>query len=664
MRFFLSSKFARISCLLLLLLLLFASRPIAYAADPPPDKSAAVRNLAVDAGAEPQIDWDAETGVPIFITGKFPTELAIQGQTGSLAQAYGFFNRYGDLFQMKNPAAELALVEATDAEGRHLRFQQMYQGIPVWGAQLLVHSQDGQLTAINGHYQPGIDLDPTPVLTPAQAETIVREHLGAAQATLLADAELVVMTYHTEPAALTWLVQLAVTEPPGRWLYFIDAHSGGVIYYYNNLPSAKNRRIHDANGACSTFSLPGPQVATEASGGSLPAGPAKDAFDNTGAVYDYFLTQFDRDGFDDHGSTIITSVKFGAVGVCNNSAFNAFWDGTELVFGSGGSGVNHYAKAQDVVAHEFTHAVTEYTAALIYQFEQGALNESMSDIFGVFTQQHSTGHFNDWEIGEDLNLVIRDMADPTLYDQPAHMSDYNELSWLTDSGGVHYNSGIPNKAAYLMVAGGTFSGVTVTPIGLSKTEQIFYRALANYLSPLSGFNDARASTIQACKDLIGSFGITSGNCNQVQNAWAAVGLGNAAVTIPAAAKLYLPVVTKSPSPAFTYEPNDDVSQAYGPLASGVTYFAYLQTNGDVDIYHFTASPGLVSILLSSLPANTDYELELYNSSGVLIASSYQDGTNPEIINLIALGGKYYIYIFARTSVSSSIDPYELVVTYP
>lgn len=642
--------------------LLFVSITMVYAADPPPDKSRAIRSFTHDAGAEPVIDWDAATGAPTFIRGKFPADLSIQGQASRLDQAYAFFNRYGDLFQMKSPAAELALVNAAGADGSHLRFQQMYQGIPVWGAQLLVHSQAGQITAVNGHYQPGIDLNPTPALTAAQAETSARNHLGAAQATRLTDTELVIMTYHTDPAVLTWLVQLATDDPPGRWLYFIDAQTGDITYYFNNLPHAKNRRIYDANETCSTGNLPGSLVAIEATGGSLPAGPAKDAFKNTGAAYDYFSAQFGRDSYNDSGATIIASVKFGKAGVCNSAAFNAFWDGTQIVFGSGGSGYNNFAKAEDVVVHEFTHAVTEYTAGLIYQFEQGALNESISDIFGVFAEQRSTGNFNDWQVGEDLNVVFRDMSDPTLYDQPAHMSNYNELGWVDDSGGVHINSGIPNKAAYLMVAGGTFGGVTVTPIGLTKTEQIFYRALATYLSPLSGFNDVKSSTLQACQDLMGLFSITAGDCNQVQNAWAAVGLGSAATGVT---KVYLPTVTKSTNTnAFIYEPNDDVSQAYGPLASGVTYLAYLQTDGDIDIYYFTTNGGFVTVSLSSLPSGTNYDLELFNHAGQFVGASYNGGTTNDTISGTAPAGKYYIYISPTATASSATDSYQLVVTYP
>lgn len=659
-----SSDFKTTYAVLLSICLLFVSTAIAYAADPPPDKSNAVRKLADDAGAEPAITWDEATGVPTFISGQFPQGLTSQGQTNSLDQAYDFFNRYGNLFQMNSPLSELALINSSDTDGLHLRFQQIYKDVPVWGAQLFVHSQNGQITAVNGHYKPGIDLDTTPSLTAVQAEAIAREQLGANQATLLTEVELVIMTYRTDPT-LTWLVQLYSEDPLGRWLYFIDAQTGVVTYNFNNLPHAKNRQIYNANGACSTNSLPGSLTATEATGNSLPAGAAQDAFNYSGTAYDYFQTQFGRDSFDNAGGAIITSVNFGTSGLCNSSAFNAFWTGSQMVFGTGGGSTNHFANAEDVVVHEFTHAVTQYTGGMIYQFEQGALNEAISDIFGAFAEQRSTGDFNDWELGEDLGSPIRDMSNPPLYSQPDHMVNYNELGWATDNGGVHINSGIPNKAAYLMVVGGTFNGVSVSAIGLTKTEQIFYRALTNYLSPLSGFNDIKDSTLQACNDLIGTFSITSENCNQVQQAWAAVGLGSISVTNPGDNKVYLPLVIKSATGGvFIYEPNDDVSQAYGLLSSGITYNAYIQTNGDVDIYHFTTSGGSISISLSSLPSGTNYDLELYNSAGQLVGTSYNGGSINESINGFVSAGKYYIYISPTTTASSTTDSYQLVVSYP
>ena len=133
-----------------------------------------------------------------------------------------------------------------------------------------------------------------------------------------------------------------------------------------------------------------------------------------------------------------------------------------------------YASSLDVTAHELTHAVTNLTADLEYQCQSGALNESMSDIFA------SNVDSDDWEIGEDLpGGALRDMANPANGDppQPAHVDDFVEMpndgSPFNDNGGVHYNSGIPNHAYYLMVQS----------IGRKAAEQIVYRALTEKLEP-------------------------------------------------------------------------------------------------------------------------------------------------------------------------------------
>jgi hypothetical protein len=166
--------------------------------------------------------------------------------------------------------------------------------------------------------------------------------------------------------------------------------------------------------------------------------------------------------------------------------------------------------------------------------------------------------------------------------------------------------------------------------------------------------------------LIGTFGINTGDCDQVQNAWAAVGIGLPATLPSFVNRIYLPVILANAGSAgaYRYEPNDDVSQAYGPLVSGVAYNAHIQSNGDVDIYHFTTSGGSINISLGSLPAGTDYDLELYNSDGEILDASYNSDTTPESISGIAAAGQYFIYISPFKSASSTTDSYQLIVTYP
>lgn len=166
---------------------------------------------------------------------------------------------------------------------------------------------------------------------------------------------------------------------------------------------------------------------------------------------------------------------------------------------------------QTIVGHELTHAVIQYSAGLEYEGQSGALNESFADVFGYFIAP------NHWLIGEDVCVRgsrdgrIRSIKDPDKYNQAAHMKDYESLPITEegDWGGVHYNSGIPNKAAYN----------TITKLGKEKTEQLYFRALKYYLTKKSQFTDAKKALQQAAKDLYGEDA-----SKKVAEAWEAVGV--------------------------------------------------------------------------------------------------------------------------------------------
>jgi bacillolysin len=181
-----------------------------------------------------------------------------------------------------------------------------------------------------------------------------------------------------------------------------------------------------------------------------------------------------------------------------------------MVYGDGdGSTFIPLSGALDVVAHELTHAVTERTAGLQYSNQSGALNESISDTFGYFLDPA------DYLVGEDVYTpgvsgdALRSMSNPEAYGQPSTMSGY--VNTTSDNGGVHTNSGIPNKAAYY----------TIQSIGKAKAEQIYYRELTVYMTPTTNFSNDRASLLQAAADLYGSGSTTY---NAVKSAWDQVGV--------------------------------------------------------------------------------------------------------------------------------------------
>jgi bacillolysin len=219
---------------------------------------------------------------------------------------------------------------------------------------------------------------------------------------------------------------------------------------------------------------------------------------------------------------------------------NAFYDGGGvMVFGEGlppnvtlgGQNWDFLAGSLDIVGHELSHGVTEYSANLIYRNESGALNEAFSDIMGTsiefFFQPAGNGALRaDYLIGEDTIRPggLRSLADPRTFGDPDHYS--RRYTGSEDNGGVHTNSTIPSHAFYLSIEGGTnrTSGLSVPGVGANNREQIekiFYRAFTQLMPANSTFSVARAATIQAARDLYGS---NSAAERAVTSAWTAVGV--------------------------------------------------------------------------------------------------------------------------------------------
>ncbi|GAA2740259.1 hypothetical protein GCM10009868_01770 [Terrabacter aerolatus] len=216
------------------------------------------------------------------------------------------------------------------------------------------------------------------------------------------------------------------------------------------------RTIYDAKG---TQTTPGTQVRAE--GGAPTGDPAvNEAYDGLGATWELWSTAYSRDSLDGKGMPLLASVHYG------RNYDNAFWDGSQMVFGDGDGVIfERFTKSLDVIGHELAHGVTEHTAGLLYQGQSGALNESVSDVFGVLVKQKALGQTAaeaDWLVGADLlnpsvkGRALRDMRNPgTAYDdprlgkdpQPADMAHHVDTQ--DDNGGVHINSGIPNRAFVL-----------------------------------------------------------------------------------------------------------------------------------------------------------------------------------------------------------------------
>jgi thermolysin len=191
---------------------------------------------------------------------------------------------------------------------------------------------------------------------------------------------------------------------------------------------------------------------------------------------------------------------------------------------------NYFAGALDIVAHELTHGVTDYSSRLIYRNESGALNEAFSDMMGTsvefFFQPPGSGPLHaDYLAGEDvITGGIRSLQNPAAFGDPDHYS--LRYTGPEDNGGVHTNSGIANNAFYLAIEGGTnrISGINVKGVGAAnrdQVEKVFYRAFTQLMPASATFSTARATTIQSARDI---YGVGSPAESAVTQAWTAVGV--------------------------------------------------------------------------------------------------------------------------------------------
>ena len=451
----------------------------------------------------------------------------------------------------------------------HERLNQYHEGVRVFGGQLVWQKQGGRILSVTGALYDGIDVDTRASLTADDAAGKALE--GAPGARVVGGIELVIL-----PLADRYVLaySLHLRGPDRLDAVFVDAGSGATVLKYDDRRSQsivglgvgtwsdeKKMSVQTAAGTNRAVDVLRPfgirtydvgfdflpwyfyQADTDeflATDGDNEwrDGAVVDAHAYSGYTYDYYFKRYGRNGLDDSGLAAINFVHI----VPQSEGFNnAYFDSVDVSmnYGDGdGETFNFFSSSLEVVAHELTHGVTNFTSDLIYLNESGALNEAFSDIMGMGVEWYfeSPGRGRqraDWVGAEDLFInfgpYIRSYENPQAAGDPDHYSirclppvcteDY-------DNGGVHINSGIINQAFYLMVQGGTnrSSGITVRGVGtaqMDRIEKIFYRAFAFYLVPSSNFHDAREATLRAAVDLYGAGSVEEGT---VRQGWDAVGV--------------------------------------------------------------------------------------------------------------------------------------------
>jgi Zn-dependent metalloprotease len=460
----------------------------------------------------------------------------------------------------------------------HTRFQQTVGGVPVFGGEAIVHRSPTGEELITDDFRQGLSVANTVRLNDAEAiARAVSLHGGFDKLTAEPESALVALPREDGTARLTYKVELKQeqgTDATTMPVLFIDAQTGEKVWGYDNLQTASATGTGNTlySGAQSITTLPyGGTYYLENTVNKLGAfdfrnttssvyrvsstsnvfgngsssnsqSAAADAFYGAQKTYDYYKNVHARNGIngsggpggynaaDSSGTLISSRVHY------STNYNNAYWSSPYMTYGDGDGVKFRSLVTLDIAGHEMTHGVTQNSAGLIYSNESGALNESMSDVFGAMVERYTRGETtNTWLIGEEAYTpgtagdALRYMANPhakvggtnTVDDDPCHYAE--RYTGTNDNGGVHINSGIGNHAFYLLAKGGTNhrSGLSVTAIGADAAAKIWYKALTGYMTSSTNFAGARTATLNAAAALYGS-GTT--NYNAVAQAWSAVGV--------------------------------------------------------------------------------------------------------------------------------------------
>jgi Zn-dependent metalloprotease len=481
-------------------------------------------------------------------------------------------------------ALDIATVQAdTMITGReHERLDQRYQGLPVFGGQLVRQMAGTLVISISGRIFDNVSL-PTahPAIDPDKARAIAERDLGPGSSAdvptlgVLATDTAYVLVYRMivrgnldirryDVNAITGAVERSVTEirrqeaAVGRGKGVLGDEkkvvARGVTSGFQSVdvmrPAFTFTYALDGSlgrflGFANTLQLFDSDLGFSSNNNNWTDGAVVDAHAYEGWTYDFYFKTFGRRGIDDRNltMTIIThglsrSLAFAVPPVYRGAYIdNAFYFHPGLLYFGDGDGIffDYFSGGLDVVAHETSHGVTAFSSNLEYLNESGALNEAFSDIMGIsaefFHLKPGQGPQRgpNFLMGEDITLpaaggFIRNAQNPNSLGDPDHYS----VRYLgpDDGGGVHINSTIISHAFYLAIAGGTnrVSRINVTGIGLAnieRMERIFYRGFVFGLVPTSRFHDARVATLQAAADL---YGAGSNERAQLQQAWTAVGV--------------------------------------------------------------------------------------------------------------------------------------------
>ncbi len=465
-----------------------------------------------------------KNGIPTFVS----TAMTPRGaSTDPVEQALVYLEEFAALYRLENARTQLHLDRlVTDATGTHVFFGQHVNDIPIYGAQIAVHSYQGEVRSTNGMWVSDLSTPASPQLNAAAAEDAARNNAALLSSRIVGQTKL--LGFFDKPgdrATYVWRVGVngidtQNSESSTSLMYLVDATDGGIRRILTKTHTAHGPAVMDLEvrdgtgfsyvGSCAP-AMSYPLWFDEA--GARPAysfdPDGRTTFDTMVAMYRQLNNRFGRHGPDGSDGLMLSLLNVSGQ-LYRNAAFVPRCGA--MYFGAG-------MAADDIVGHEITHIISN--SLLEYRDEAGALNESYSDVFPLMIDA-------DWLIGEDSLIgALRSLEDPPLYGQPDHMRDELPLGVAVDAGNVHFNSGIPNKVAFLLMNGGVHNGVGVRAMGSNKTFRLLYDVLTTRLTFRASFNEAMNAGVAVGAAFIetGLYGFVPQDLCSIMNAYAAVGLG-------------------------------------------------------------------------------------------------------------------------------------------
>ncbi len=525
--------------------------------------------------------FSGATQVKVEEGNSFPSYIELDPQANLSEEL--FFSILQDQILPSNKFSFRLLNSNSDQLGfEHKRYRMYYDRVEVAYSSLSVHIREGVVTSSSGNINAIVPSIQLPSLTEETAQSSALNFVGASEYMWEIDkpsnhiesefypmGKLMYLPNYFEgnnTLTLTYAFNVYASQPLSRELIFVNAQNGTIQFQENLLHTGG-----DSKGTAVTAYSDTQEVVTDSLTGffrlrdstrgtaivtlnsltqrnytgavdfidsnnfwnNINASRdeyATDAHWGTEATYDYLLNVHNRNSIDNNGFPLVSYVHY------DQNYANAFWNGTVMTYGDGNStsSLSNPLVSLDIVAHEVTHGLTDYTSDLIYANESGALNESFSDIFGTALEFYARPTRANWLIGEDVGGAIRSMSNPNSF---GHPDTYEGQSWRQTKGciptgnndrcGVHSNSGVQNYWFYLLTNGGTgvndaTDSFTVVGLGINKAEKIAFRNLTVYLNPSSNHDEARFYAIKSAIDL---YGACSPEVEATTNAWYAVGVG-------------------------------------------------------------------------------------------------------------------------------------------